>query len=188
MSDKEKIIISDTELIQYLDIASKVLTISKTELDITRLKSIITALRNYDYEVIHDKNTSRIATKKDAKIFAMYIEKIHNGDEVTSEERMVFEEFCNNNHMLKLAVNKSYEELFEKLSNQKNVSKSDVTLVYQYLIGNFAKAIKFEKMIDDVKQHIYKIKNFDDMDFRFAQKQNQKEEKLVSKDEANSIR
>ena len=169
MEDNKKIVISDSELAQYLEIASKVLNIARTELDTKRLKEIVSALKNGEYAIIHEETPKRITAKKDKQIVIAYLDKIQRGQDVSCEEKEVFDAYCEKHILFKLAVNQSFEKLYSELSNQKGISKDDIVVIYQYLVGKEAKSLTLEKMIDGIKQHIYKLKNFNDMDEKFHQ-------------------
>lgn len=167
---KNKLIISDKELIEYLIIAQKMLVVAKTELDIENLKHIITALKNNEYEVIHYEQNEGLSLKKDVKLIIGYLDKIQSKKEVSTEESEAFQKYCNNNTLMKLVINKSFDEFFSFLSNNKEITKNELTIIYQYLTKKKAKSIKLDRMIDEIKQHIYTINNFNDMDSRFEEK------------------
>lgn len=170
MEEKNTLVISDSELIQYLEMAHKMLTAAKSELDTSRLKEIISALKYNDYQIKHQECSKPIPKKKDVQIIIDYLEKVQEGRETTFEEEGIFKTYCDKNRLLRLAVNQSYEELYSELSLRKSIPKSEITVIYQYLTGQTIKTLSSDKMVDQIKQYIYKLKNFSDMDARFAEK------------------
>ncbi|WP_287822881.1 hypothetical protein [Clostridium sp.] len=167
--EKTKLTISDKELIEYLNITHKILIAARTELDIERIQVIINALKKNEYEIIHEEINTGLSLKKDAQVLINYLDKIQNKEEVSREEIDMFKEYYNNNLFMKLAVDQSFEEFYSILSNTKNITKNELIIVYKYLIGKDAGSKRLDRMIDEIKQHIYKIKNFNDMDTRFAE-------------------
>lgn len=169
MEEKNTFDISDSELTQYLEMADKILTAARSELDTSRLKDIIFALKHDKYQIIHQECSKSIPRKKDTQIIIDYLKKLQKGMETSCEEEEIFKAYCDKNRLLKLAVNQAYEELYSELSSSKSVPKSEITIVYQYLTGQTIKRLSVDKMIDEIKQYIYKVKNFNDMDARFAE-------------------
>jgi hypothetical protein len=167
--EKAKVKISDKELIEYLNITRKILIAARTELDIERIQVIINALMKNEYEIIHEDKSKGLSLKKDAQVLLKYLDKIQNKEEASREEMDLFKEYYTNNVFMKLAVDQSFEELYSILSNNKNITKNELIIVYKYLIGKDAGSKRLDRMIDEIKQHIYKIKNFNDMDTRFAE-------------------
>lgn len=165
--DHQSLKISDQELVEYLNITYKLLSTAKTEIDIKRLKSVINALKNNEYVIVHEDKEFRLSSKKDYLAILDYIEKHQNGQEVTQDETNMFEQYCKENTIMRLVVNRSYDELFKYLSDSMAFQKNELSIVYQFLTGKKVKSIKTSQMIDEIKGYIYKLNNFDDMDEKF---------------------
>lgn len=168
-SGSQVLVISDKELLEYLKIAQKILVAAKTELDVERLKEIVGAITNNNYQIIHEETERKLPIKKNYKLILSYLQKTRDNIDATDNEIKEFENYCNNNLLMSLAFTKEYDKLFNYLSDNKDINKSDLTVLYQYITGQKSKSINTSQMIDDIKVNIYKAHNFDDMDERFTQ-------------------
>ncbi|WP_346920787.1 hypothetical protein [Clostridium sp. UBA7339] len=161
--------ISSKELLQYLNISYKILTVAKTELDTERLKDIINAIKNNEYELNNVESEKKVKTKINDEVILDCLVKLKNGFKLNDKEFKIFSEYCSQNIMMKFIVDEEYGKLFEYLSKNKQILKKDLSVIYQYLTSKKTKSIKIDQMIYEIKNHIYKVKNFEDMDENFKQ-------------------
>jgi hypothetical protein len=118
-------------------------------------------------DTAHAKTGKNKQDKFNYTILCESIEKHKNGLKYTNEENILFAKYCEENIFMKYVTNKSYDDLFSYLTNDNKLQNADLKLIFLYMTGIRSNAKTREALLKEIKDYIYKIHNFDDMDSKY---------------------
>lgn len=165
--------VTNSEIIEYLDITYDILKNAKSSLDLDRLKIIIDTLKSDKQKKYPLRNKKE--NLQHTKLIDIF-EKYENNKELTEDELKIYNKFIENMPLISLAHIKNYEELYRLLNNKENkYTIEDLSILYYCLYKERTKQRKKTELLKSILKYIEQNLHFDNMDTRYKKNNNNRQ-------------
>lgn len=163
--------VTNAELVEYLNIAYDILKVSKSSLDLNRLKTIIDILKKDEKKIYSAKKNKTVSQFE--KIINI-LEKQKYGTELSNEEIKEFDKYVAEKNYINLAQEKNFSELCHFLDDSEDtLAVGDLSVIYYCLYQEKTKQKKRTDILNDVRTYIQQNIYFDNMDSRYQKELNE---------------
>jgi hypothetical protein len=160
--------VTNEEIVSYLKIAYAILKEAQTSINLERLNEIIGILKK-DKSRTYTKSSSKAKINSDT-IFET-IKMLRSGMDISNQQKSDLNILFENKVFFRLALEKKYSDLFTYLlNNEKEMSTSDLSIIYFWLTGQEIKTKKKHDLLINVRTFLSQNTYFDNMDNKFNDK------------------